>query len=347
MAKNRIVYFDWLRVIATIGVVMLHSAAPILYEYKDLPQNQWWVGHVFDTLTRWCVPIFFMMSGALLLNPDKREPLQTFFKKRAIKVFIPFAAWSIFYLAIQIKTGKLDPSPAAAAKAVLEDKVYYHLWFMYVIIGLYVITPILKDFIGNTSRRNLELFIILWFVSTCVFSFVSKFYHIKIGMDAYPASGYIGYFIMGYYFFTYSFSRASKIFYYLVGLVGLVLTFAGTFFLTTENQGTFDGFFYHYLNVSTVFVSAAVFILFKDISANLKSNAGVMKWMDPINKASLGIYLVHPFIFILLAKFLGLDAFTFHPLVGIPIMTAVTIAISFVVVKVMQSIPVIRKVVPR
>ncbi|MFY4775114.1 acyltransferase [Metabacillus sp. RGM 3146] len=346
MSRSRIMYFDWLRVIATIGVVLLHAAAPILYQYKSLPEDHWWVGHMFDTLTRWCVPIFFMMSGALLLNPKKQESLVSFFKKRAFKVLVPFIAWSIFYLLIQMKTGKLEPQPGAAAKAVLEDKVYYHLWFLYVIIGLYFITPILKVYIKNTSRKNIELFLVLWFVSTAVFSLIAKFLHIKIGMDAFPASGYIGYFIMGYYFYNYSFSKLTQKIYYLIGLVGFVLTLSGTVFLTDKNQGVFDGFFYHYLNVSTVFTSVAVFMLFKHLSSRFKEEGTMIRVLNPINRASMGIYLIHPFIFLLLAKFLNLNAFTFHPIIGIPLMTGLTIIISLIAVRIMQAIPVVKTFVP-
>ncbi|KZZ85031.1 acyltransferase [Bacillus sp. SJS] len=346
MTKRRILYFDWLRVLATISVVVLHAAAPLLYEYDKIPDYEWWTGHIYDSVTRWCVPIFFMMSGALMLNPAKKEPADLFFRKRASKVLIPFAAWTVFYLLIQMKTGDIERTPAAAVKAILSDTVYYHLWFLYVIIGLYLITPILRVYISNASRRNIEFFLALWFVCTAGFSLISKFFEVKMGFEAFPASGYIGYFVLGYYFYHYSFSKAAKNIYYVIGIAGVCTTLFVTLFLTKENNGTFDGFFYHYLNISTIFMSGAFFMFFKDLQEKTNPSSGSYKWLSPINKASMGIYLIHPFVFLLLEKFLGLSAFTLNPLYGIPLMAFLAISISFVITRILQRVPVVRSIVP-
>ncbi|WP_164462266.1 acyltransferase family protein [Bacillus sp. FJAT-42376] len=345
MTKQRIYYFDWLRVLATISVVVLHAAAPLLYEYGKIPANDWWTGHIFDSVTRWCVPIFFMMSGALMLNPGKQESAGVFFKKRSAKVLIPFIAWSCFYILVKMKMDDMEKNPEAAFKAILSDNVYYHLWFLYVIIGLYAITPILKVYIANASRRNIELFLVLWFVCTSVFSLIAKFYQVKMGFEAFPASGYIGYFVLGYYLFKYSFNRLSKWGIYLIGVAGLCITVFATPEMTEKNNGTFDGFFYHYLNVSVVFMSAAFFLFFKELQERINP-AGSYRVLKPFNQASMGIYLVHPFVFLVLKKYFELDAFSFTPIVGIPFMALLTIAISFVITRVLQMIPFVRNVVP-
>ena len=96
MKNNRLYYFDYLRVIAILGVLCIHVAAPYVTMYLKLPNIQWQASVVLNGLVRWCVPIFFMVSGALLLG-RKEEPLTNFFKKRANRILIPFIIWSIGY----------------------------------------------------------------------------------------------------------------------------------------------------------------------------------------------------------------------------------------------------------
>ncbi|WP_155112509.1 acyltransferase [Metabacillus mangrovi] len=347
MKKQRIYYFDWLRALATISVVILHAASPLLEEYRTIPAGDWWTGNTYDSMTRWCVPIFFMMSGALMLNPGKQESAANFIKKRASKVLIPFAAWTIFYLLVSMKVGDLEKNPEAAIKAVLSDNVYYHLWFLYVMIGLYAITPILRVYILHASRKNIELFLFLWFICTAVFSLISKLYDVEIGFEAFPASGYIGYFVMGYYLHKYSFKTSTKAFIYGLGATGLLLTIFATWALTEKSNGVFDGFFYKYLNVSVIFMSAAVFLFFKDGQKYIKKPENTVTPLKPFIEASLGIYLIHPFILLVLQRVLEFDAFSMNPLYGVPLLAAVTIAGSFISVRMMQRIPVVRSIVPK
>ena len=78
--------YDYLRVFTTYAVVLLHTAAPMLYLYNSLPLTQWMVSNTFDSIVRWCVPVFFMLSGAFLLDPSKNDTPLIFFRKRLNKV---------------------------------------------------------------------------------------------------------------------------------------------------------------------------------------------------------------------------------------------------------------------
>ena len=82
--REKIIWIDNLRVIATIAVIMLHVSAPILYKYGSISNYIWNIGNLFDGMVRWCVPIFFMLSGALLLNEDLE--ISSFLKKRLLRI---------------------------------------------------------------------------------------------------------------------------------------------------------------------------------------------------------------------------------------------------------------------
>ncbi len=78
--KENIVWVDWIRALATLGVVLIHTAGPLLYGYNQMPASYWWISNIYDSAARMCVPLFFMISGFLLLQKD--DSLKTFFAKR-------------------------------------------------------------------------------------------------------------------------------------------------------------------------------------------------------------------------------------------------------------------------
>ena len=98
MATNtsNTIWLDNLRMKATFMVVLLHVAAPGLYQFNKIPDSWWFICNVFDALVRACVPIFVMISGALILNKD--YDLKDFLQKRLLRVVIPFIAWTFIYM---------------------------------------------------------------------------------------------------------------------------------------------------------------------------------------------------------------------------------------------------------
>lgn len=93
--SSEIVWMNNLRALATFSVIVLHVTFPILYNYGTININDWQVGNFFDSLVRFCVPVFLMLTGALLLG--KPIEIASFFKKRFVRVLFPFLFWSSIY----------------------------------------------------------------------------------------------------------------------------------------------------------------------------------------------------------------------------------------------------------
>ena len=138
--SKRIVWIDWLRVIACLMVMFVHSTEPFYLggngSLIESESDAWWVSF-FDSFVRSCVPLFVIASSFLLL--PLQYPAGTFFKKRAVRILIPFAVWSVFYA---IYWGE----PVSNLKDLLFNFNYAagHLWFVYMLVGLYLIIPILS-----------------------------------------------------------------------------------------------------------------------------------------------------------------------------------------------------------
>ena len=159
--SNRIVYLDVLRVIACFSVIMVHSCAQ--YFVKDIGSFNFWVGNIFDGLARIGVPLFIMISGALMLDKNYQFSTQKLIK-HIIKMIAFFAFWSVFYCfmfkivgSIIIKHESIDIINIIGSLI----KGHYHLWFVYLIIGLYLIVPLLRLWVNDTNKKYVEYFIIL------------------------------------------------------------------------------------------------------------------------------------------------------------------------------------------
>ncbi|RZT21546.1 acyltransferase [Fictibacillus sp. BK138] len=331
-------YANALRALAIMAVVMIHVVGNLMI--IDISKT-WWLANIIDSSARWSVPVFVMVSGALLLG--KNESLSTFFKKRASKIIIPFIFWTVFYELFKMRT-QLDMfSVEAAIKNIYSGKAYYHLWFLYMIVGIYFVTPIFRPIAQNS--RILVYFVVVWFLLTLenvIYYFTSIHIGFKMGMFW----GFTGYFLLGYLLAKHELSKRVTALIYMGGIIGLLVTIYGTYHMT-EAKGKLDIFWFDYLAPNTLLVSMAIFVLFKHM---FKAN---IRFVNSFAAASFGIYLVHPF-FLTLYKSgpfqelfgFALHAKTFHVLFGIPA-TFITVTLSsYVAVLILQKIPIVKKIVP-
>lgn len=161
---KRIVWVDWLKVTACFMVMVVHSSEPFyLGGNGALIENgsdALWLAF-FDSLARSCVPLFVIASSFLLFPLNYSAG--TFFKKRAIKILIPFALWSLFYAFYW-------GDPATNLKGLLLNFNYPagHLWFIYMLAGLYLIMPLLSPWARNVGKKELSVYIGIWFFSTLI-----------------------------------------------------------------------------------------------------------------------------------------------------------------------------------
>lgn len=194
-------WVDFVRATAIFLVVMLHSASPWLYRYGQTSNFNWQIGNVIDSITRVSVPLFFMTTGYLLLN--KPVSLKDYFNNRVKRIVIPWLAWSVIYLVY--KSIRFD-LPITFWEGILEfinEDIYFHFWFLYVLIGLYLFIPVISWFTETDTQKRSIYFLIAWIISASLIPFlviVGK-YALKIelnpAIDLSMFGGYSGYLIAG------------------------------------------------------------------------------------------------------------------------------------------------------
>ena len=397
--QERTVYLDFIRFYATVAVVMLHAAAGLLVQpYDKIDTHWWWIGNFYDSFVRPSVPLFVIISGALLLEKGE-EKYGTFFKKRFIRVLIPFLFWSVIYFIYSNKYFDLQKYLIA----LLTGKIYIHLWFVYMILGLYLITPVLRKWLQNATDSDKSYFMIIWFFSAVIFPLFDKFADFKIALTIQFVAGYTGYFVLGsmlrkknsstsslplkegglrkikdipyllkkLLFCHSEFISASKIeilkqvqndilrgchilIYLFLFFISFAVTVLGTYYMTLANKGHLDGYFYNYLSPNVFIMTVSMFMLIKSMSCFFKVansphlTSPTTKFLKLFGELSFGIYLMHPLVInILKSGILGLklDVFSIHPLIGVPITTFACVFICFVILLIINKIPIIKYIV--
>ena len=346
--SKRIYYLDILRVIACLSVIMIHVCAP--YAAKEFGSLNFWAGNILDGLARIGVPLFVMISGSLMLDKNYQISKDKL-KKRILKMILFFIFWSIIYFIIfdVILAGSIRHGQISISKIITSlISGYSHLWFIYLIIGLYLIVPILRLWVTDNNKKYVEYFLILAVIFTYIipeianigslyfnlFRTVNEIINDKLILQY--VGGYTTYFILGWYISNYDLKNKNII--YLCGLIGLYITIMGTYTLSLS-EGRYVGIPYSNLSINILFQTAAVFVFIKDKFKNTTN-----KIIDSISKRSLGIYAIHYSIISIMYEILN----NFHmdnALINIPMIFITSFIISYIISLIMSKIPLLKKYV--
>jgi surface polysaccharide O-acyltransferase-like enzyme len=294
-------WIDLIKVVAAFAVVVSHSAGPILNEIGKIDITYWQYGNIYGAAVRMCVPLFFMISGALLLN-SKEEPLKVFFKKRFTKVIIPLIAWTFIYILLRKFFGHQDINIFKQMLAGLVTEQYYHLWFLYTIIGLYLFVPFLKIIINHSSHAVQVYFVVLWFIAVAIIPLLNKFSGYTIPNHMPMMTGHVGYFVLGYLLSKMQISKQTLLIAIVLAFTSTLITIEGTDYLS-HNQGKLDDWFYGFTSITTIVQGISYFLIIKYIGENAWQEYSKLKNIIFIfSNTSLGIYLIHPIMMEMLKK---------------------------------------------
>ena len=194
--------YDLLRVASMVGVVYLHTAAGAL---RQLGTPLWHFSNLLSSLATAAVPLFFMLSGALLLSHPRTAELGTLFRRRLPKVLIPLLAWSGVVIAL---AGVLSGPQAALDKLIplLNTPVMVPYWFLYALVPIYLVSPLLKKMTDGLSEAHWNYLVGLWLIATIGMDTLCDLapagpwqsaltVHWTLNLDF--VGGYLGYFLLG------------------------------------------------------------------------------------------------------------------------------------------------------
>lgn len=342
---------DLIRSLAILLVIVLHSSNEALAS-NSLGSPYWWTGAVYKTLSLSCVPLFVMLSGALLLQPSKLdEPIRVFLKKRLSRIGLAFVFWTAVYLVWSFFTSHIPVTPNNVAQGILKSLFggsYYQFWFIYLIVGLYLITPILRAIISQADTRILRYLIALWFVGVAVLPIINLASGYVLDSSVFIIGGWVGYFVLGNYLQKI---KARTLILYGLLVLSFVWTALGLWLmnypLTALGQGYF---FFDYLAANIVIGSVALFMLLLRFHPDWPSNkpTALKRLVQAISRNTLPIFLFHVIILECFERgFFGftLTSATLNPIIEIPLTAAFTLFLTLGLVLLMRKVPVLNKLI--
>jgi surface polysaccharide O-acyltransferase-like enzyme len=346
---------DLIRTIAIILVILLHAAiepTPNLNIMSAQGVQLWWTSNIYDSISRSAVPLFVMLTGALLLQPNKvDEPLRVFFKKRWNRIGIPVIFWGAIFFAWDFFVKGQSLSLLSIMQGIFSGP-YVHFWYVYILIGLYLITPLLRVVVANADWRIIRYFLIIWFIGTGIVTLVTLYANLSsqtlwFKNNVFLLTGLIGYFILGAYVVKLRF-RSSIL--YLGLILSTVWTILGTFFLVGTLGESYSQFFLDATSFSVIISSVALFLLLAAISNQTIENRFPRsnRILKVISQNTLPIYLFHIIILETLQKgYLGIkiSVTTINPIIEIPLVTAVTLFLCLAIIVPLKKLPYLNRII--
>jgi surface polysaccharide O-acyltransferase-like enzyme len=320
-----------------------------IFLWNKIPYTDWWASNVYNGFIRFPVPLFIILSGYLLL--DKQENNSIFFSKRFSKVIFPLVAWSIIYWVFLNHYNVTSLFTFTFVEKFFADDIFFHLYFLYLILGLYLITPLLRKCLMYADFSDLHYYLVLWFIF-CLFSQLLKVFGYGVGVPVEAVTLNLGLYIIGFIIKKTTITDKMLYFSGFLVIVSILITILGTYILFDRN-GHFDDAINHLFGLTSVTYAIGLFILIREFFSSLSFTNILSKYSSPINAiggATLGIYLLHPMLLHFVVKGISgvklLSVEVMSPVLSIPLVTFLLVIISLIIVLILQRIPFFRIIVP-
>ncbi len=318
--KQRIIYLDFLKVIAIFLMVANHCVDNVTPAERALPWYNLW-GSVYNSFTRPAIPLFMMVTGILLL-PIKMD-MGSFYKKRLSRVLIPFLVWSVLYNLFPWFTGLLNCDPETihvffkwadtsqafgdALRNILMIPFNFsafavQMWYVYLLIGIYLYIPVFSAWVEKSDKRSQRIFLAIWAVSLFV-PYLRNYLTANLFGECswnefglfYYFAGFSGYMLLGYHLVKYPL-QMSKVSKYALAAIAFAIGYAVTligFKNATAVEGQSEAMvelFFTFCSPNVALMTFAIFLIAKDLRFE---NKRVNRFISQFSIYTFGIWMCH------------------------------------------------------
>ncbi|MBS5108081.1 MAG: acyltransferase [Phocaeicola vulgatus] len=298
--RKHVVWLDVVRLVAMFTVVCCHSADPFNFYPGEPPANideiKFW-GAAYGAFLRPCVPLFVMITGALLL--PVRGEISAFYKKRISRVFWPFLPYSGEEAARQ----SLNVSLGYIAEMPLNFSLLdVHMWYIYLLIGLYLYLPIFSAWVEKASEKAKLWFLVAWGITGLLpyyYQFVSPYIWGGCAWNSfnmlYYFAGFNGYLLLGHYLRNHDWSWSKTLSVCIpMFLAGYMVTFFGFRHMTALPQCTDEmlELFFTYNSLNVIMMTIPFFLIAKKVKVRSEL---IQRMLANLTVCGFGIYMIHYF----------------------------------------------------
>ena len=352
---TRIVSLDLLRIIACFLVILLHVSAEYVVKIEDCPStfllNKWQIGNIYNALTRSAVPLFVMISGAFMLDPNRAVTNEKI-KNKFFKLVQIYLFWSVIYLIFHafgryIQKGNLEGYTSIGVIVMKILAGSYHMWFFYLLGGLYILVPLFR--VITKESKLMHYFLVLSFLVTFFIpnlQLLPSFIVISTITDQFDfqmVKGYSFYFVFGYFLKNYFRTKAisKKILYTVITsfILAWSITVYGQWVININRTSLVEAFYNNFF-ITTMIEAFTLFVisLYLNQTFSFRGNR-----ISKLASYTMGMYLLHALVLSTMSELFFFSNWTLNAFVAIPLVTVAVFLICWFGINIMTKIPFIGK----
>ena len=308
--KQRALKYDVIRIVAISMVLFVHVTVLPVVRYQGITFT---VGNLFNNLSRAGVPMFLLLTGALLLNEEKPFDTKRFYKTSFLSIVLLLLFWLVFYAAwrafcLPLLRGK-SADPGLFGEYLLTLKgLYPHLWYLFMLAGAYLVIPVLRLFVKKENRPYiLGLILLSLFAQFAVqtlgvftrdASFTVEDFFTKFHLEY--AMGYVPYLLLGWYLTAFPPARGQRFLLYGLGLASVLLMVLGVQAWVEDIPGIRD-YLVEANTLPAILYGAALFTLISTLCGDRTTQCPVVR---ELSRSAFGVYIFHVVVLDLLVNIL-------------------------------------------
>ena len=357
--NSKTVYISFISVLSAVAVVLMHADVSF---WMGLDKPFWPVANIIENVSYFAVPVFFMISGATLIDYRERYSTKDFFVKRFKKTVIPFLAWSVFALLWSYRkvlwamllgqpNNGLDWTFYSVTNGILNTKFRDIYWFFIPLFCIYLIIPL---FASVSKERRIKIFTyivgissVINFVVPFIFALLKRYCAVDYTwpFKIYVGYEYLYYALVGYVLHKSSYKLSHRLIIYGVGLAGLLMLILGCYYESKYNPNKTVMLFKGYYNLPIVMYSTGMFLFLKQAGMRIKSEKAI-KTFNFLSSYTFPIYLIHRYYLDVFEENLHFVHMNRDSLIYVISATVLALVLSILTTMLLRKIPVLRNIVP-
>ena len=335
--KKRILWIDLLKFIGLIGVLLMHIIGNTINTYGGLKVNANNIYIYLALFFEFVIPLFVMISGMMLLSKENLS-YKYIFKKYILKIILIIVIIGSSMILLEElfinKTLSINLINKLITRLITGD-IWTHMWYLYLLLGLYLLTPIFNIITNNIEQKNYKILLIILFAISILLPHIENLINLKTPLNYLNISGFIFYYFYGHYLYKFNISKKYKIINYVLSFVSIIYLI----FYIKEHASL--NYLLSYTTFIPFIIASSIILLFKDKDIKSKFNNPI----NSIGECSLGIYVFHQFFINIIFKVLKIKFIINYPYLGLLLYLIIIFTLSYSFTYFIRKIKVVKNII--